>query len=229
MNHHARHLFCTLQTLFTTPYQQASFRALLALFLHADGRPHLRHAPHKSASALSRFLNTYTWNARSLIRHTCQQAIQSLLEHYAHQRGRRPRLLVMVDLTSLEKVGHFHELDLVRVLNKKRGVHLVAMYLVAGPLRFPWAFRVGAAKASGAYPSWPSRSCGACPRASRAAFGCWFSQTEGSAASLFSRACMILDWMRWWACGAIVACGMVARSGRFGPGSASPPQACRSR
>jgi hypothetical protein len=27
-------------------------------------------------------------------------------------------------------------------VNKKRGVHLVVMYLVAGPLRLPWAFRI---------------------------------------------------------------------------------------
>lgn len=114
----------------------------MALFLRADGRPFLRHASSKSASALSRFLNRYAWNARALIRHTRTAAITSLLEHYAHRRGRRARLLVMLDLTTLEKAGRFEQLGLVRVLNKKRGVHLVVMYLIAGPLRLPWGFRV---------------------------------------------------------------------------------------
>lgn len=153
MNQHAQRLFCTLQTLFETPYQKANFRALLALFLRGDGRPHLRHTHAKSASALSRFLTTYTWSARGIIRHTRGAALKSLFEHYQARRGRRPRLLVMLDLTTLEKSGRFEKLGLVRVLNKKRGLHIVVMYLVAGPLRVPWSFRVwrgkGEASASG--------------------------------------------------------------------------------
>ena len=48
----------------------------------------------------------------------------------------------MLDLTTLVKTGRFENLGLVRIFNKKRGLHVVVMYLVAGPLRLPWAFRV---------------------------------------------------------------------------------------
>jgi hypothetical protein len=48
----------------------------------------------------------------------------------------------MIDLTTLEKTGKFTALNLVRVLNGKRGVHIVVMYLLAGPLRIPWGCRV---------------------------------------------------------------------------------------
>ena len=142
MNKHAQELFCTLQTLFTGRHQRASFTALLALFLKGDGCPTLRCSSSKSPAALSRFLNFYTWNARGLIRATRAHALESLFAYYQQQRGRRPYLLVSVDLTTLEKVGCFEKLGLISVLNKKRGLHLVVLYLVAGPLRFPWAFRV---------------------------------------------------------------------------------------
>lgn len=142
MNKHAQDLFCTLQALFTSRLRRASFTALLALFLKGDGCPTLRRSSGKSPAALSRFLNHYTWNARTLIRSTRQHALASLFAYYQQQRGRRPRLLVTIDLTTLEKVGRFEKLGLVRVLNKKRGLHIVVLYLVAGPLRFPWSFRV---------------------------------------------------------------------------------------
>lgn len=142
MNHHARTLFCNLQRLFASPYQRASFKVLMALFLKGDGRPHPHHAHGKSPAALSRFLNHYRWNARSLIRQTRHAAVESLMKYNHTRRGRRPKLLVMVDLTTLEKTGHFTQFDLVRILNKKRGIHVVMLYLVAGPLRVPWSFRV---------------------------------------------------------------------------------------
>ncbi|MCL1495257.1 MAG: hypothetical protein M1G31_31575 [Pseudanabaena sp. Salubria-1] len=34
----------------------------------------------------------------------------------------------------------------VRILNGKRGLHLVVLYLVYGEWRVPWSFRDGAAK-----------------------------------------------------------------------------------
>lgn len=140
--HIAQQLFCTLSSLFENPHLKASFHTMLALFLKGDGRPHPRYATSKSPGALSRFLNHYHWNARALIRTTRQTALKSLFQYLQQRRGRRPTLLVMIDLTTLEKTGRFQNLDLVRVLNKKRGLHVVAMYLVAGPLRFPWAFRI---------------------------------------------------------------------------------------
>jgi hypothetical protein len=115
---------------------------LLALFLKGDGRPHPHHAHGKSPAALSRFLNQYRWNTRRLIRQTRRAAMESLMRYDQRRRGRRPKLLVMIDLTTLEKAGRFQQLDLVRILNKKRGIHVVVLYLVAGPLRVPWSFKV---------------------------------------------------------------------------------------
>lgn len=77
MNQYARTLFCRLQSLFATTYQRASFKALLALFLCGDGRPHPSYSQNKSASALSRFLNQYCWSVRSIIRQTRQEALKS--------------------------------------------------------------------------------------------------------------------------------------------------------
>ena len=142
MNKHAQALFCTLQTLFASRHQKASFTALIALFLKGDGCPTLRRSSSKSPAALSRFLNHYTWNARALIRISRQHALERLFAYYQQQRGRRPRLLVTVDLTTLKKAGCFSKLGLIGVLNKKRGLHVVVLYLVAGPLRFPWGFRI---------------------------------------------------------------------------------------
>jgi hypothetical protein len=55
----------------------------------------------------------------------------------------RPCLQVIVDLTSLEKRGKFKPFDsLISVLDGKRGLHLVVLYLVVGDWRVPWNFRV---------------------------------------------------------------------------------------
>jgi hypothetical protein len=57
--------------------------------------------------------------------------------------GRKPIVQVILDLTTLEKVGKFpHLQDLIRVYNHKKGLHIVIMYLVIGNWRFPWSFRV---------------------------------------------------------------------------------------
>lgn len=114
----------------------------MALFLRGDGRPEPAHAVGKSESALSRFLNRYAWSAAALARIARRATVNSLVEYYATRRGRRARLLIMLDLTTLEKAGRFERLGLVSVLNKKRGLHLVVLYLVAGRLRLPWGFRV---------------------------------------------------------------------------------------
>lgn len=50
---------------------------------------------------------------------------------------------MIVDLTSLEKRGKFKAFSkVVRVFHGKRGIHLVVVYLVVGPWRVPWNFRV---------------------------------------------------------------------------------------
>lgn len=142
MNNHAQHLYCQLQALFTNPHHHNSFNTLLALFLKADGKPQPHHATSKSASALSRFLNTYPWNTRKLIRTTRRTLINNLLQHYQTRRARRPWIRAIIDLTTLEKRGFFHDLGLVRKFGTSYGLHVVVLYLVVGPWRVPWNFRI---------------------------------------------------------------------------------------
>lgn len=138
---HAQELVYQLLELMPSPYQRQSLQALLELFLRAQGTPLPEHSQLKSASALSRFLNLYTWSVRGLIRRL-RQAVRQQLQQY-RPRGRRPHLQVIVDLTTLEKRGKFKAFEpLVSVLHGKRGVHLVVLYLVVGPWRIPWSFRV---------------------------------------------------------------------------------------
>jgi hypothetical protein len=50
---------------------------------------------------------------------------------------------VIIDLTTLEKRGKFKAYEeLMQVLNGKRGLQLVVLYLVIGRWRFPWNVRV---------------------------------------------------------------------------------------
>jgi hypothetical protein len=73
--------------------------------------------------------------------------LQQLLRY--QPKGRRPWLQVLIDLTTLEKCGKFTAFKhLIHVLHGKRGLHLVVLYLVVGPFRFPWGFRVWRGKNS---------------------------------------------------------------------------------
>jgi hypothetical protein len=122
-------------------YQQDSLQALLGLFLEGQGVALPEHCETKSASALSRFLNEYKWPTRQVIKAVRKAALQQILSQ--PQVGRRPTLQVILDLTTLEKVGKFKEFKhLIRVYNGKRGLHLVMLYVVLGQWRVPWGFRV---------------------------------------------------------------------------------------
>jgi len=99
---------------------------------------------------LSRFLNHYSWSTRRVIRATRQAILQQIAQHRPHQGT---PLRVLIDLTSLEKCGKFLHLSTptddpehpdpwVRMLNGKRGLHLVVLYLEIGEWRVPWSFRV---------------------------------------------------------------------------------------
>jgi hypothetical protein len=138
---HAQGLVYTLLGLMPSAYQRDSLQALLGLFLQAQGHPLPEYCQVKSASALSRFLNEYQWSTRQMIRQVRQAVLDKLLSY--RPRGRRPCLQVIIDLTSLEKRGKFKAFDsLISVLDGKRGLHLVVIYLVVGEWRVPWNFRV---------------------------------------------------------------------------------------
>ena len=57
------------------------------------------------------------------------------------RKGPKPRLLVVLDLVTLEKRGRFQALPL-SFFHGKWGLHLVVLYLVYGDLRIPWAYRL---------------------------------------------------------------------------------------
>lgn len=98
------------------------------------------HSVIKSPAALSRFFNEYGWPTRAVIRATRQHILKQL-SHYT-AIGQRPYLQVIIDLTTLEKRGKFKAFaTLIHILNGKRGLQLVVMYLVVGQWRMPWAFR----------------------------------------------------------------------------------------
>lgn len=138
---YAQALVYTLMDLMPSKYQQKSLRALLGLFLEATGQSLPQHSQTVSASAISRFLNHYQWSVRAVIRVVRAEIIRQVKAERG--LGRRPILTVILDMTTLEKVGKFSGLGkLIRVYNGKRGLHLLVLYILVGRSRVPWGFRV---------------------------------------------------------------------------------------
>lgn len=84
-----------------------------------------------------------------MIRATRKAIFQQIQQH---DPPKNIPLQVLIDLTTLEKCGKFLHLSTptndpdaperwVRILNGKRGLHLVMLYLVIGEWRVPWSFR----------------------------------------------------------------------------------------
>jgi Transposase DDE domain len=133
-----------------SPYQKASLKALMGLFLEGQGHPLPEHTQLKSPSSLSRFLNHYNWSTRGVIRTTREAILEQLQQHLPPAGS---SLQVLIDLTTLDKCGQFRHLATpvenaeatepwVRVLNGKRGLHVVMLYLGVGSWRIPWSFRI---------------------------------------------------------------------------------------
>ncbi len=161
---YAQQLVYSLLCLMPSVYQKASLKALFGLFLEAQGHPLPAQTQIKSASALSRFLNHYQWSTRRVIGATRRTVLQQVAQRPPHPHC---PLRVLIDLTSLEKCGKFSHLSTpteepsapdprVRLLNGKRGLHLVVLYLVIGEWRVPWSFRVWRGKG---YPSPVQLAC----------------------------------------------------------------------
>nr|WP_211207626.1 transposase [Thermus oshimai] len=136
-----------------SPYLRDSLKALLLLLLQDHGKARPQHSKTKSPSALSRFRlltqmcspcggssNRYPWPTRALIRLARREA-EKTLDGARRRRGPKPRLLVVLDLVTLEKRGRFPHLPL-SFFHGKWGLHLVVLYLVYGELRLPWAYRL---------------------------------------------------------------------------------------
>lgn len=109
--------------------------------MEATGQSLPQHSMTVSASAISRFLNHYQWSVRAVIRVVRAEIVRLVLAEKLP--GRRPTLQVILDMTTLEKVGKFSGLgQLIRVYNGKRGLHLVVLYILVGTRQLPWGFRV---------------------------------------------------------------------------------------
>lgn len=146
-------MYSDILSLFDHKAHQDTFRVLLDLFLEAKGRPLPAGAVVKSPSALSRFLNHYSWNTRAFVRALRQHAHHVLLDFWRSNPHQRPRLELLVDLTSLDKTGDFPLLDdWMHVYNGVHGAHLVVLYLCCGPLKLPWAVQVWRGKGTPAPP-----------------------------------------------------------------------------
>ena len=150
MLQHAQGLVYSLLCLMPSHYQKASLKALFARFLCEQGHALPEHTPLKSPSSLSRFLNHYSWSTRQVIRTTREAILDQLAVHPVPPNV---PVRLLIDLTTLEKTGKFWHLSTpteevdapepwVRMLNGKRGLHLVVLYLVVGERRIPWSFRV---------------------------------------------------------------------------------------
>jgi Transposase DDE domain len=138
---YAQDLVYRLSALMPSRYQRNSLQALLYLFLTATGQALPQHSKLVSPSGLSRFLNHYDWSTRAVIRAVRAEIVRQVKAQDRY--GAKPTLHVVLDLTTLEKVGKFKGFgSLVRVYNGKRGLHLVVLYLLIGQVRLPWGFRV---------------------------------------------------------------------------------------
>jgi Transposase DDE domain len=126
--------------LMPSPYQILSLKAVFAMFWEPQRVALPEQCVIKSPAALSRFFNEYGWPTRAVIRATRKQILKELWKYAPI--GKRPHLQVIIDLTTLEKRGNFKAFaQLIQLLNGKRGLHIVVMYLVVGAWRVPWAFR----------------------------------------------------------------------------------------
>ena len=64
----AQTLVYSLISLMRSVYQKASLKAILGLFLNAQGHALPEQTQVKSTSSLSRFLSRYRWSSRQVVR-----------------------------------------------------------------------------------------------------------------------------------------------------------------
>jgi len=139
----SRRLYSDILASFSRKQHLDTVQVLLCHFLAALGQPRLNSATVKSPSAISRFLNHYDWNLRAVVRIMRRHALQQYFEYRQQFRGRRPRLELIVDLTSLGKEGQFTALTgWMHTLNGVHGVHVVILFLCCGTFRLPWSFLI---------------------------------------------------------------------------------------
>lgn len=142
-NNRAGRLYSDMLSACQRKQHVATFSVILSCFLSALGMSRFEASKAKSPSAISHFLNNYSWSTRTLIRVMRTHTLETLCAYLRGRRGRPPMLELIVDTTSIAKEGKFAELDgWVHTLNRVRGVHIVMLYVCCGELRLPWGFKI---------------------------------------------------------------------------------------
>lgn len=98
----------SLRSVLKSHFSPSLWRALecwLALFLTVAVPTLLTNAQGTSKSTLSRLLNVAVWQDQALWQALHDWQTGQLKTFHQHQRGRTPRLLVRLDLTSIHKTG----------------------------------------------------------------------------------------------------------------------------
>ena len=120
-----------------------TFAVIFSCFLSALGICRFEASTAKSPSAISRFLNEYSWSTRTLIRVMRTHTLEAFHDYLRGRRGRPHMIEIIVDTTSIAKEGQFDGLDgWIHTLNHVHGVHIVMLYICCGELRLPWGFRI---------------------------------------------------------------------------------------
>lgn len=129
----AQELYLTIKGQYT-PVGQHTFDVLLSEFLDTRRRMTLNSVTAISTSTASRFMQQST---DYLAQWEKLRAWQSkiLKKYRKRMKHRRPKMLIRIDLTSIEKTGK--KLPFNRVYNGTNGLHLVVAHVGIGKLSFP--------------------------------------------------------------------------------------------
>lgn len=116
-----------------TPTEWRTFEATLGMFLAEGVAKQLKAVGSCSTSTVSRLLAQLSTQKLEIARIRFQS--EALRKEYNRLRGKKPWLVIRVDLTSIEKTGK--ALPYTRTYNKVFGIHLVVIHVSIGKLSFP--------------------------------------------------------------------------------------------
>jgi len=197
----AQSLPSAILALLPSPHLRDFLKALRFLLLQGQAPAQPDQVP--------RFLNSYPWPTRALIRLARQEA-ETTLHRARRRRGPKPRLLVVLDPVTLEKRGTFPLLPLSFLASGA----CIWWCFTWSTVSFgcPGSVASGEVKARRAFPSWPRGFSRPCPPGGGRplVFGWW--PTPPSAPSASARGRRGWAWRRWWGCGGIGGRGRVSAS-----------------
>ncbi len=116
-----------------TPPEWRTFEPTLGMFLEEGVPKHLKRVTACSSSTVSRLLAKLSTEQLEQARIRFQS--EALRKEYDRLRGKKPWLVIRVDLTSIEKTGK--ALPYTRTYNGVFGIHLVVIHVSIGKLSFP--------------------------------------------------------------------------------------------